>query len=140
MDYKRKINIIMTNQNHTILVIEDDLPVQEAVQMKLIKAGFRVLVTTSAEDGMLILASSKPDFIWLDMLLPGMTGLQFLEFLRSHELYREVPVMIVSAFDNPDKVKKAFELNVVNYMTKIDHPIKDIVDEVSSYFENKDSK
>ncbi len=127
----------MDKDKWTILVVEDDVPLREAVVMKLQKEGFKVVPAGTAEDGILLLDSIQPDFIWLDMLLPGMSGLQFLEHLRENCVYKDIPVMIVSASTSSDKIKKAFELNVVSYMAKIDHPIKEIVEQVRAFFDNK---
>lgn len=122
-------------QQKTILIIEDDLPLREAAQMKLEKAGFKVLATSSAEEGIKLLSSNTADFIWLDVLLPGMSGLSFLEYLRESEVYKNLPVMIVSASANPSKVKRALELNVVDFVTKTDRPLRDIVSQVTGYLE-----
>lgn len=116
------------------MVVEDDVPLREAIDIKLRKEGFRVVVAGDGEQAINLLSSIRPDYIWLDMLLPGMSGLQFLEYLRSSEINKDVPVLIVSASSGPDKIKKAFELNIVNYVTKIDHPIKEIVDNIRTYF------
>ncbi len=125
-------------EEHTILVVEDDLPLREAVVLKLKAAGFRVVPAATAEDGMVLLSSLHLDFIWLDMFLPGMSGLQFLEHLRENENYKNIPVIIVSAYSSNDKIKRAFELNIFNFVTKIDHPIKDIVGQISSYFKKEE--
>ncbi len=125
-------------EEHTILVVEDDLPLREAVVLKLKAAGFRVVPAATAEDGMVLLSSLHLDFIWLDMFLPGMSGLQFLEHLRENENYKNIPVIIVSAYSSNDKVKRAFELNIFNFVIKIDHPIKDIVGQISSYFKKEE--
>lgn len=128
----------MIIEKHSILVIEDDTPLREAIVMKLKHTGFSVIPAATAEDGMLMLGSIKPDMIWLDMLLPGMSGLQFLENLRKNEVYKTIPVIIVSALSDTSHVRKAFELNVVDFVTKIDHPIKEIVDQINNYFEKQD--
>lgn len=127
----------MPSDINTILVVEDDLPLREAVVMKLKKAGFRVIPASTAEDGILLLSSVEPNFIWLDMLLPGMSGLQFLEYIRKSEAHKDIPVMIVTASTGPEKVKRAFELNIFDFITKIDHPIKDIVNQITEYFDSK---
>lgn len=121
----------------TILIVEDDLALQEAVKMKLERSGFGVVATASAEKGIEELNAKQVDFIWLDMMLPGMNGLQFLEQIRQVGAYKEIPVMIVSAYTSDENVEKAYSLNILNFITKLDHSIKDIVSEVSVYFENK---
>ncbi len=127
----------MEIEKHTILVVEDDLLLSEAAYIKLSRAGFNVLSVTSAEQGLQHLNTNKVDFIWLDMYLPGMSGLDFLELIRKRIPSKEIPVMIVSACSSNEEIKRASELNIIDFVTKIDHSIKDIVGQVSIYFENK---
>lgn len=121
-------------QTRTILVIEDDLALAEAIAMKLRRDGFVVESMISAEAAITWIGSHMPDLIWLDMLLPGMSGLDFLEYLRQHEEFKKIPVLMVSVSTGPEKMKRAFELNIIDFISKGDHDIKDVVGQVSAYF------
>jgi DNA-binding response OmpR family regulator len=123
-------------QSKTILIIEDDQALAEAIQLKLDRAGFFVAMMISAENAIDWLKDHVPDFIWLDVLLPGMSGIDFLEFLRKDEKYKNIPVLIVSVSTGPDKMKRAFELNIIDFISKSDHEIKDVVGQVSAYFDD----
>lgn len=127
----------MEEIKHTILIVEDDLALQEAVSMKLSRAGFNVVLANSAEIGINHLSENKIDFIWLDMYLPGMSGLQFLEQIRQINTHKDTPVMIVSACSSDESIKRAFELNILNFVSKIDHSIKEIVSLVCNHFSNE---
>lgn len=127
----------MEETKHTILIVEDDLALQEVVSMKLSRVGFDVVLANSAESGISHLNDNKIDFIWLDMYLPGMSGLQFLEQIRQINTHKDTPVMIVSACSSNESIKRAFELNILNYVSKIDHSIKDIVSLVCNHFTDK---
>lgn len=118
----------------TILIVEDDLSLAEAIHLKLSHAGFEAAMMVSAEAAVGWLKEHTPDFIWLDMLLPGMSGLDFLEYLRSNEKYKNIPVLIVSVSTGPEKMKRALELNIIDFISKADHDIKDVVGQVSAYF------
>lgn len=123
-------------QPKTILIIEDDQALTEAISLKLDRAGFQPIMMISAELAMQWLSDHIPDLIWLDILLPGMSGIDFLEYLRKDERYRSIPVLIVSVSSGPDKMKRAFELNIIDFISKSDHEIKDVVGQVSAYFED----
>lgn len=120
--------------SRTILIVEDDLALAEAIQLKLDRAGFQAVMKISAEAAITWLKDNTPDFIWLDMLLPGMSGLDFLEHLRSEEKYKNIPVLIVSVSTGPEKMKRALELNIIDFISKADHDIKDVVGQVTAYF------
>lgn len=118
----------------TILLIEDDQALAEAIEKKLEHAGFDVAVAFSAESAIAWEKTHVPDFVWLDMLLPGMSGLEYLEHLRKDERLKNIPVLMVSVSTGPEKVKRAFELNIIDFVSKADHDIKDVVGQVTGYF------
>jgi CheY-like chemotaxis protein len=119
-----------------ILVVEDDPALSQAAKLKLEKANFDVAAFFSAEEALLWLSSHRPDFIWLDILLPGMSGIDFLQKLRTIDDYKAIPVMVVSVSMDPDRMKRAFDLSVVDIVFKSEHELKDIVDQVVGYFES----
>lgn len=121
----------------TILVIEDEAPLQDAIKIKLEKENLRCLPALSAEDGIIILKKEVPDLIWLDLLLPGMGGFAFLEQIRKEPSFRNVPVVIVSVSASPEKIRRAFELNVVDYLVKSQYKLSDIVKRVKMFLKKK---
>ncbi|MFZ5364308.1 MAG: response regulator [Patescibacteria group bacterium] len=115
-------------QEKTILVVEDEEALQEAIQTKLKKQGkYRVLSALSAEEALGVLVKDTPDLVWLDLLLPGMGGFQFLSNLRSTPQWRNLPVVIVSVSGTPEKIQRAFELNVIDYIVKSQYKLEDII-------------
>ncbi|HEX8994351.1 MAG TPA: response regulator, partial [Candidatus Paceibacterota bacterium] len=73
-----------------VLVIEDDRALNRAIVFKLQKKGYDVVSVFSAEEGLIVLESGKRiDFIWLDLLLPGMNGIDFLRKVRGEESLRD---------------------------------------------------
>lgn len=126
----------MTSQK-TILIVEDEEALQEAIQTKLTAQGkYRVLSAMSAEEALGILAKDTPDLVWLDLLLPGMGGFQFLSNLRSTPQWKNLPVMVVSVSGTPEKIQRAFELNVIDYIVKSQYRLEDIIKKVSDVMEN----
>ena len=124
----------------TILIVEDDVALLEAIEMKLAKSGFNVIAMQTAEDAITWLDGNIPDLIWLDMLLPGMSGLDFLEYLRKHKEFEKIPVLVVSVSARPEKMKRAFELNIIDFVSKSEHDIKDLVEQVTVYFAVQNKK
>lgn len=122
-----------TVRSQTILLVEDEIPLQEAAQLKLERAGFRCVPASTGEEALVFVQQERPDFIWLDLLLPGMGGFAFLQRLRENQEWSTIPVLIVSVSAGPDKIRMAFELNVVDYVVKSEYKLTDIVDRVQKY-------
>jgi putative two-component system response regulator len=123
----------------TILVVEDETSLQDAIKLKIKSEGkYRLLQATSAEAALGLLAQEKlPDLIWLDLLLPGMGGFQFLTSLRSTPQWKSLPVMVVSVSGSPEKIQRAFELNVIDYIVKSQYRLEDIVRKMNDFIANK---
>lgn len=121
----------------TILAVEDEKALQDAIKIKLEKEGFRCLSALNGEEGLSILKKEKPDMIWLDLLLPGMGGFAFLEQVRSDPSLRDIPVLVVSVSASPEKIRKSFELNVLDYLVKSQYQLGDIVNRIKGFLKEK---
>ena len=98
-----------------ILIVDDDHGIVKLLAMNLEANGYAVLSAYNEEEGLKTALASKPDIILLDIMMPVMNGLQMLEILRK---ISTVPVIIVSAFGDPDKVEKARELGIECFLNK----------------------
>jgi twitching motility two-component system response regulator PilH len=117
----------------TVLVIEDEPALREAINIKLKKEGFRCLTAENAEAGLKILEKERPDLVWLDLLMPGMGGFAFLEKIRREPKLRDLPVVVVSVSASPEKIRLAFGLNVVDYLVKSQFKLADITRRIKGY-------
>ena len=124
----------------TVLVVEDDHALQEAIKFKLEQAGANVLAAGSGEEALEILKSHYPDFIMLDILLPGMDGLEVLRHIRENALLQGLPVAIMSVSAGAEKIKEAFSLNVVDYFIKSEYRIDEITFRVMNYLKPSKNK
>ena len=116
-----------------VLVVEDEAALQEAIKVKLASEGFDYIPAKSGEEALTLLETVKPDIIWLDLLMPGMGGFAFLEKLREMPELKDLPVIIVSVSASPEKIKRAFELNVVDYIVKSQYKLGDIISRLKSF-------
>jgi two-component system, cell cycle response regulator DivK len=102
----------------TVLVIEDD-----ELNMKLVKAilsrqGFRVIGAESAEEGLPLVRSEKPNVVLMDLKLPGMDGLAATRLIRSDPETARVPVIAVTAYAMEIDVKRAIDAGCDACVTK----------------------
>ncbi len=121
---------IATPHQKVILVVEDELALHEAIKLKLTRAGMLVYSAFTAEQALEILSGARPDLIWLDLLLPGMGGLELLRRMRADEGMKDIPVMVVSVSAGPEKIKQARDLNAIDYMVKSEYTIESLVNRV----------
>jgi DNA-binding response OmpR family regulator len=84
----------------TVLVCDDDSRLRELMKVTL-GSGYRFVEAADGEQALASLAAERPAIVLLDVMLPGYSGLQVLEAMRGDESLREVPVIIVSAWQTP---------------------------------------
>lgn len=85
----------------TILVCDDDDGLRELMRVTL-SPRYRVVEAVDGQQALEALASDRPDVVLLDVMLPGYSGLQVLEAMRSDDQLRGVPVIVVSAWQSPE--------------------------------------
>ena len=101
------------------VLIVDDLPANLGVLLGVLDgAGYEVLVATSGESALARLAYMQPDLILLDVNMPGLDGYETCRQLKTDARWREVPVLFLTAQDDPVDRVRGFEAGAVDYITK----------------------
>jgi CheY-like chemotaxis protein len=106
------------NTRKKILIADDDPLNVEFFEVILSKLGFAV---EKAEDGAAALESVRrfrPDLIILDNIMPRMSGWELTRTLKSDPLYRDIPIIMLSALDDVKDKVESFELGIDDYITK----------------------
>ncbi|MDD2237573.1 MAG: response regulator, partial [Kiritimatiellae bacterium] len=80
-----------------ILVIEDEEDIQELLRYNLQREGYRVSLAASGERGYQLICSEKPDLVVLDLMLPGMDGLEVCRRVKQDVAVRHIPLVMASA-------------------------------------------
>jgi DNA-binding response OmpR family regulator len=101
--------------NHTILIVDDDRKIVELVQLYLEKDGYRVLVAYDGIEALNLARRRRPDLIVLDLLLPGLDGLDVCRILRAES---EVPIIMLTAKTTEDDQLTGLDLGADDYVTK----------------------
>ena len=99
----------------TVLVIEDEESYRQALASGLGHEGFSVVLAADGPEGLRLFDEIRPEFVLLDMLLPGMHGIDVCRRIRSHS---DVPILMVSAVDAELDVVLGLELGASGYVTK----------------------
>jgi two-component system, OmpR family, alkaline phosphatase synthesis response regulator PhoP len=102
----------------TILVIEDDPDIRELLSFSLAKEGWTIVAAGDGESGMAKLGSANPDCIVLDIMLPGMDGLEVLKALKAEPARRRLPVIMTTAKGEEADIVAGLELGADDYVVK----------------------
>ncbi|HAF00461.1 MAG TPA: phosphate regulon transcriptional regulatory protein PhoB [Methylophilaceae bacterium] len=101
-----------------ILVVEDEPAIQELLALNIKQAGYNALRSLSAEHAQQLLRETLPDLILLDWMLPGMSGIEYARRLKSDNLTKSIPIIMLTARgDEYDKVR-GLEVGADDYVTK----------------------
>jgi two-component system alkaline phosphatase synthesis response regulator PhoP len=102
-----------------ILVVDDERKIVELVRLYLEKDGYRVLVATDGLDGLALARQKRPDLILLDLMLPGMDGLDVCRILQAES---DVPIIMLTARTTDEDKLIGLELGADDYVTKPFNP------------------
>jgi len=101
-----------------ILIVEDDEDLQELVRYSLAKEGYRMSVADSAEKALKGVKDILSDLIVLDLMLPGMDGLEFCKILKNDPKIQHIPVVMLTAKGEEADIVTGLELGADDYVTK----------------------
>ncbi len=101
-----------------ILIVEDDKVLNDAYSLILKDAGHKITSVFDGEEALEAVSKKEPDIILLDLLMPKMNGLQFLEAYDLKAKHPKVSVVILSNIGNDAEIEKAIELGAYKYIIK----------------------
>ena len=99
----------------TILIVDDE-PAARYGLRRALESKYRIAEADSAETARGALATEQPDLVLLDVVMPGQSGIAFLQWMR--EQGNDVPVLMVSALDNAKTAVEALQLGAADYLVK----------------------
>ena len=99
----------------TILIIDDEQPMRRLLRLCLEDAGWKVRECEAGQQGLMEVASTRPDAVLLDIGLPDITGFEVLKRIRE---WSRVPVVMISVRDAADEKINALDLGADDYITK----------------------
>ena len=108
----------MTTPQKTVMIIEDEPDAAEMFAEMMRVNGFRVLKMFSSVPAIPMLAHEKPDVVILDIMMPDISGLEVLRYMRRETELAEIPVIVVSAKSMPSDIKVGMDAGASIYLTK----------------------
>ena len=116
-----------------ILIVEDEQMLSEMYQDVFSREGFTVVSAFTGQEAREVAKTEKPDFILLDILLPGDDGVAFLKKKKEDPDIASIPVIAFSNFDDPEIRKQAFQLGVQDYLIKTNYTPQELIKKVEKY-------
>ena len=101
-----------------ILVVDDEEDILELVRFNLSKEGYQVLCAATGEKAVEIARAELPDLMVLDLMLPGMDGLEVTKFLKNNPETQHIPIVMLTAKGEESDVVTGLELGADDYVTK----------------------
>jgi two-component system alkaline phosphatase synthesis response regulator PhoP len=101
-----------------ILVVDDEEDILELVRYNLAREGYKILCASSGEDGLKAARAEKPNLIVLDLMLPGIDGLDVTRRLKADDATRKIPIVMLTAKGEESDIVTGLELGAEDYITK----------------------
>ncbi len=121
-----------------ILMVEDFPVMQKFYKDALEKAGYELTIAEDGQQALDAVTKSDYDVILLDMLLPNMNGIEFLEQYQGRP--ESTRIIILSDFAEPSRIERAKELGVQDYLIKSDYPPSELVTKLNELFAGSNSQ
>jgi DNA-binding response OmpR family regulator len=102
----------------SVLVVDDDPDVCDLVRYKLEQSGFHVRRASDGDQALREVEAEIPDLVLLDIMMPGMSGLEVLERWRANGATEKLPVIMLTAKAQENDVERGFELGADDYVIK----------------------
>jgi two-component system phosphate regulon response regulator PhoB len=101
-----------------ILVVDDEEDILELIRFNLFREGYKVLGAPSGEEALRLAKSEIPDLMVLDLMLPGMDGLEVTKVLKNDSMTKNIPIVMLTAKGEEADIVTGLELGADDYITK----------------------
>jgi two-component system alkaline phosphatase synthesis response regulator PhoP len=102
----------------TILVIDDEEDILELIRFNLVREGYKVVCAPSGEKALSLAQLEIPDLMVLDLMLPGIDGLEVTKILKSDSRTKDIPIVMLTAKGEEADIVTGLELGADDYITK----------------------
>ena len=126
-----------------IVVVEDEPDILELLSYNLRREGFEVLVALDGAKGMSLIQKIRPDLVLLDLMLPGIGGLDICRQLKADSATQQIPIIMVTAYANLDAVSGARDTGVNEIMAKplsvaaLEKRIRHVLEDLRAFVESE---
>ena len=101
-----------------VLIVDDDVDGCRPLARLLEVVGHKPFFVHDGRDALNLLDRLRPDMILLDVMMPGVDGIDVLRTIRAHPMHKDLPVVVYSALSDPETVDKAIKSGAQSYLVK----------------------
>lgn len=101
-----------------ILVIDDNKLSREIYRQALENADYKVILAGDGKEGLDIVNTEKVDLVLLDLVMPGIDGFGFLNIVKSQQMTKYLPVIVLTARDSQEEIEEAKRLGALDCLVK----------------------
>ena len=101
-----------------VIVIEDEADILEVIEYNLAREGFRVLSARDGQEGLRLIKRETPDLVLLDLMLPGLDGIEICRKLKEDPMTRPIPIIMVTAKGEESDIVLGLGIGADDYVTK----------------------
>ncbi len=101
-----------------VAIIEDEPDINELLVYNLEKEGYAVVRSFDGSEGLKLIRQERPDLILLDLMLPGMDGLEVCQALKQNENTKDIPIIMITAKSEESDIVVGLQMGADDYVTK----------------------
>lgn len=136
--FKYKFYVMKTANELNILVVDDSTTNIVLLEAILEEKGYKIFTALNVREAYTTIAKHQPDLILLDLLMPKISGFDFLKEIKRRKETKDTPVIIVSALADDENIDKILNMGAIDFVKKpID--LQYLVDKVESVLQKKDN-
>jgi CheY-like chemotaxis protein len=110
-----------------VLIVDDDPDSRDVVSRYLTKEGYSVKSAANGREALVAVATTMPDLIILDAMMPEMSGVEFLQVIRSYLRWSSLPVILLTAYPQGPHIDRAQDLGIKQVFFKPDYRLEDVL-------------
>ncbi len=123
--------------NSKVFIVEDDAFISSLLVKKLSAAGAAVETVNNGEAALEAIKKFQPNVILMDIMLPGIDGLQVLQQVKADTGLRDIPVIMLSNLAEPTQIDQATKTGAVNFLVKATMSVDEIAQEAAKVLTKK---
>jgi len=114
-----------------VLIIEDDEMLLRALYLSFLHSGFTIATASDGETGLKMTQRLKPNLVLLDLLLPKMSGFEYLQAMKADPALKGIPVIVLSNLGDKGDMEKAKSLGAQDYFIKANTDLAELAKKVN---------
>jgi len=114
-----------------VLIVEDDEMLLRALYLAFLHSGFTIATASDGETAVRMTERLKPSLVLLDLLLPKMSGFEYLQAIKANPVSKGIPVIVLSNLGDKSDMEKAKELGAADYFIKANTDLSELAKKVN---------